>query len=211
MGLSFLLLAMAVMVYAQEGEEEKSNKPEILWNVQKEYDENGNIIRYDSSYSFYYSSPGLSNNFPDSIRQYFDFSFPDFSGDDPFMISPFDQFPFDEPLPPSGRFPHSDTESDSLFSEFFHLHPFEHFFEDPFFDQFFNDEFFKEDSIAFNLHADPFFSPFIPDPRDMFRKQHELMEKFFEWHNVPPDSLDFDRQYWNAPPARKKSLKELEI
>jgi len=210
MGSTLLFLAMPVMVYAQEGED-KGNKPEIRWDVQKEYDENGNIIRYDSSYSWYYSTPGFSDNLPDSFREYFDFNFPDFFEDDSFLVSPFGQFPLNEPFPPSSRFPHSDTESDSLIPEFFHLHHFDHFFEDPFFEQFFNDEFFEEDSAFLELHAYPFFSPFIPDPGDMFKKQYELMEKFFELQNIPPDSLDFNRQYWNAPPVRKKSLKELEI
>ena len=210
MGSSLLLLAMTGMVYGQEGED-KSNKPEIRWDVQKEYDENGNIIRYDSSYSWYYSTPGFSENLPDSFREFFDFSFPDFFENDSFPVSPFGQFPFDESFPPSGRSPHSDTESDSLFTEFLHMRPFDQFFKDPFFEQFFNDEFFEEDSAFFNLHAYPFFSPFITDPGDMFKKHNELMEKFLELQNIPPDSLDFDRQHWNAPPARKKSLKELEI
>jgi len=43
------------------------NKPQINYQVNKEYDNNGNIIRYDSTYSYIYTSPGNSFSFNNSI------------------------------------------------------------------------------------------------------------------------------------------------
>ena len=36
----------------------KNNSPNESWNVNKKYDKDGNIIQYDSSYSYSYSSTG---------------------------------------------------------------------------------------------------------------------------------------------------------
>ena len=42
----------------------KNTKPQINIKVEKEYDEEGNIIRYDSIYTYFHSDEG---NFSDSI------------------------------------------------------------------------------------------------------------------------------------------------
>lgn len=210
LSITALVLVVAGTAFAQE-EQEKGTQPGIRWDVKKEYDEKGNIIRYDSSYSWSYSTPRLDQNLPDSLRDFFEFNFPEFFEDDSFPDNPFGQFPFDEPLPRSGRIPHSEQETDSLFSELFHFPHVSPHFEDPFFDQFFDDEFFGDDSTILDLHAYPFINSFGPDLEDLIKKHYELMEKLFNQHQVLPDSIDINRQHWNAPPPGKKSLKELEI
>lgn len=84
----FVLLFAAIKTKAQE----QKNQPEERYDVHTEVDENGNIIRYDSTYSYSYSGPGeeinidsLLKNMPHNFS--FDFdddlffhdSFPDFS------------------------------------------------------------------------------------------------------------------------------------
>lgn len=39
-----------------EEKEQTTNKPEEKWEVKKEYDEFGNLTKYDSIYSYYYSN-----------------------------------------------------------------------------------------------------------------------------------------------------------
>jgi hypothetical protein len=46
---------------------ESSNNPQTNIKVNKEYDKNGNIVRYDSTYSYYYSNVRNNRNMMDSI------------------------------------------------------------------------------------------------------------------------------------------------
>jgi len=49
----------------------KKNYPKTDINVKKEYDEHGNLIRYDSSYSYYYSNINNDTILNDSILSEF--------------------------------------------------------------------------------------------------------------------------------------------
>jgi hypothetical protein len=40
---------------------DSGQNPKIDVKVNRKYDKNGNLIRYDSTYSYYYESPGLKN------------------------------------------------------------------------------------------------------------------------------------------------------
>jgi hypothetical protein len=51
------------------------NQPKTSIKVDKEYDENGNLIRYDSSYSYYYSNIENDTLLRDSIFDQFRFHF----------------------------------------------------------------------------------------------------------------------------------------
>ena len=60
------------------------SKPKVSVKVNKQYDDKGNIVKYDSSYSYFYSSPGgkamhLSNDSVYSqFRTFFDKKYPNF-------------------------------------------------------------------------------------------------------------------------------------
>lgn len=55
-----------------KSEERKSeNQPKTNIQVNKEYDEKGNLIRYDSTYSYYYSSAENDIHFRDSVLNQF--------------------------------------------------------------------------------------------------------------------------------------------
>lgn len=67
--------------------------PETSITVNKEYDENGNIIRYDSTYSYYYSNIINNRTLSDSILDEFKRQFNDryFFSNDPFFNDMFFQ------------------------------------------------------------------------------------------------------------------------
>jgi hypothetical protein len=52
---------------AQSKEQTDKNMPKTNIIVNKEYDENGNLIRYDSTYSYFYSNVEGDSTFADSI------------------------------------------------------------------------------------------------------------------------------------------------
>ncbi len=102
-----------------ETEDTVKNNPTIDIKVEKEYDENGNIIRYDSSYRYIYTYPnGNSEELNmDSIFESFRPYFFDHGFD--IMHDPFNRF-FDE---------------DTFYQR--------HFFDDDFFMQRFENEMFR--------------------------------------------------------------------
>lgn len=59
-------------------------KPEVKIKVNKQYDDRGNIVKYDSTYSYFYSSPGgkILESSNDSVfnkfRNFFNTNYPDF-------------------------------------------------------------------------------------------------------------------------------------
>jgi hypothetical protein len=87
---TFLML-ISVGVAGQTNREEEfpetANEPKREIKVNKEYDEEGNLIRYDSTYSYFYSGFDDNNNRIDSIlddfRRHIDRS--SFFHDDPFF------------------------------------------------------------------------------------------------------------------------------
>jgi hypothetical protein len=62
----------------QSGDKNKSqsaDKPETNFKVNKVYDKNGNLVRYDSTYSSYYSNVKGNKNMRDSIFNDFKINF----------------------------------------------------------------------------------------------------------------------------------------
>lgn len=102
-----------------EREDTVKNNPKIDIKVEKEYDENGNIIRYDSSYTYIYTHPNGNSeelnmdSIFESFRPYF------FDRGFDIMHDPFNRF-FDK---------------DTFYQR--------HFFDDDFFMQQFENEMFR--------------------------------------------------------------------
>ena len=75
----FILLVFSVGL---SGAQNSNNAPKISWDVNKEVDENGNIIRYDSTYSWSYTNTNNDSisikldNVMRSFNRYFDQQFP---------------------------------------------------------------------------------------------------------------------------------------
>ncbi len=63
-------------------EEKEANQPKISWDVKKEMDENGNVIRYDSTYTWSYTTGNGDSMVVDvdsvmrSFHRYFNTRFP---------------------------------------------------------------------------------------------------------------------------------------
>lgn len=155
---------------------DEKNVPQSNITVNKEYDENGNLIRYDSTYSWSYSNIRNDTLVNDTIiygnKEFFDRK--DFFPDIPF---------FDDEDFFNDRF-----FSDSLFAD-------RSFFDDFFNEKFFGDKFFGDnfsgDSIFFH---GPGIKDFSPDQSFMNR---ERMEKMFR----QIDSLhsEFFKRNFNYP------------
>jgi len=91
--LLFIILCFSIFSFGQSTEPnitDKKNQPDVQINVNRELDNNGNVIRYDSTYSWSWSSDGsqpIPQNFMNDSNQANFFRFfdnQDFSG------SPFD-------------------------------------------------------------------------------------------------------------------------
>ncbi len=80
--LMFLML-IPQLTYSQD---ENNNEPNERVQVNKEYDENGNLIRFDSIYS--YSSSNMTSKM-DSIFENFSTNRNPFFNDEPFNMNPF--------------------------------------------------------------------------------------------------------------------------
>ncbi len=70
---------------AKAMEREDENKPKVDWKVNKQYDDKGNLVRYDSTYSWSYSGKwGAESPAADSImnsfKKHFGQGFPSFFG-----------------------------------------------------------------------------------------------------------------------------------
>lgn len=104
-----LMLGLLLSSCQAQTKDEKMNKEETIkpksnFTVNKEYDKDGNLIRYDSTYSYYYSNIADDTVMRDSIfnqfRQQFSQSY-SFS-DDPF----FSEFYFEDSLLPYDFYKH---------------------------------------------------------------------------------------------------------
>lgn len=96
----FLIFLFSVTIYGCDGQKKESavdsgkkSQPETNITVNKEYDENGNIIKYDSTYSSYYSNIENNSFAGDSIMKLFRERFNNryFFSEDPFFDNLFFQ------------------------------------------------------------------------------------------------------------------------
>ena len=191
-----MMLLMGTWVQAQEAKPGDKDKPDERWDVKKEYDENGNLYYYDSSYS----------------RTWKPFDFPEFEAGPPFenLDSLFGDY-FHFPDDPFGHLP-------LVFS------PFGEFMDSLDLDFYLDSSIFETphvfmpfpglpdsarwDSCSPGLLLPDAYLPFhprlFPDPHEFFKKQHEWMEKFFYEFTFPDDTVDHFHPRWQQLPLRQK-------
>ena len=89
----FIILAVALVSYSCDAQKKDSTNnvtmlktvPKTNIKVNKEYDKDGNLIKYDSTYSYFYSNMGTDSHIRDSVFNEFmkkfneQYSFPDTS------------------------------------------------------------------------------------------------------------------------------------
>jgi len=177
-------------------------QPEFKSDVQKEYDENGNITRFDSCWSWSYKGGHELDldsvfssffhrhkfqqewehfpAFPDSVREYSQhFNFPD---------------PF-QPFVPHIGFP-------DQFPDGFHGRNFDSIFSIPFTEHSFYDE-----------NLDDFFEDFrtFQNFENHFREHMDRIKKYFDFSPFEADTILY-YQYRRPPPDHQKnSLRSIEI
>ena len=192
-------------VQAQDTEPGLKREPDEKWDVKKEYDEHGNLIYYDSSYS----------------RTWKHFDFPGFEDGYPFgnVDSLFGQFEH-HPFGPYGEFMDSLDLYFYFDSSFFHkpygFNFFKDFSDSSWKESFFPDSLFPDASMPFEEFFPPDHFPFHPqpfgDPHEFFKRHRERMEKFRKEFAFPYDSLHYFHPDWQQLPRhQKKSAREIEI
>jgi hypothetical protein len=145
---SFLLLVFQMVALAQESPATK-NLPKEDIRVNKEFDENGNLIKFDSTYVYQWSSDSLFANqmIPEGFKHFFDDKFSLFNDSTFFDDSFFGDFDdlFFNPF---------DMQRDSVMKKKFGQDPFRSFH-------------FKSDSIqAYPKGFDEFFGQMLPHKSD---------------------------------------------
>lgn len=175
---SFIVLSP---VFAQESDEKTKNDPDVQIDVNKEYDEHGNVIGYDSTYTWCWHGNNFSK-FHDSVYGHFKNCFPPhvwhFKDMDSSLYSYFDddwfkKFNFEPPHIPN--FHHFDIPfHDSLGISFHNFHDMHKFFEDEFdIGQYLPDENYFE---QFQEKHSEFMERF-----NDYQKEHQkLLEKYFK-------------------------------
>lgn len=130
--LILLLILIPATGSAQEDSEKQERQPEIKWDVQRHFDETGNLIWFDSTYSWSWSNHDFGNMDFDSLFWGPSPSMPHTSVfPDAFIMPPdFDGFNHLFPVPDPGVWSEQHKE---LFDRYREM--FEHFqFMDPFHD-----------------------------------------------------------------------------
>lgn len=186
----FFVLSLHFQGFAQK-KDKNNQQPKVDIKVNKELDENGNIIRYDSTYTYSYSFSGdeFPENFPDSLFG----SMPNFF----FDFSPLDteNFPFGVP---EGMMP------ENFFKDFPHPRSF-----DPDFMPFSYEEL---DSLMHTPFGGfPLFNPGgFPSIEEFLRNQPGFEN--FEPHFPPSDSIRQQRMppqmHPNTHPQRSKAIRK---
>ena len=156
LALASVMILIPVSGFTQNDPEMKKRDPEIKWDVQKDYDEDGNLVWFDSTYSWSWSDFDFGGAEFDSLFEDF---FGDFRFSDSLFTSPF------------GSMPHSFG--------------------------------FREDFPDFLL-SNPFDFPFsFPDLDDFFEQNHEMwdrqkemLEHFYNMQPFGDDSLPHFKHRW---------------
>ena len=195
----------------------KKNQPNVKIKVQHEYDRNGNLKSYDSTYSFTWSNEGNENmdSLVRSLNKNFGFS--------PFGLNGPFKMPYGiNPNIPSGHAYRNLNPNDSLYgyinpkdSVYYFDNP--NLFDDPFFEEFFDDPFFRGKMSSSKGSKQDFFDPsdsisnyvFPFNIRSMIEEHRRMMEdmrKFFD-SSMP----DFPESQDSLSPVPQKHVKPLPL
>jgi hypothetical protein len=204
--LSFLILLSPV--FAQEDEPIQKNQPKVHYDVKKEFDKDGNLTGYDSTYTWYWSNKGYEMPDFDSLFENFNHHF--FQFGDPLdwtqqfrSMPPLDQFWYWNNSDSSGM-----LKGDSSINQYFHGDVWSHITPAP--NQW---EFHLGDSLGLSFHdfddLSEFFNhdfyKYFPD-NDLFKKnwehQDELMNKLKEYQKEQQKLFE---KYFENPTDKGKS------
>jgi len=196
-----ILLAGGIAYSQSDKTKKKKNSPQEKVTVNKKYDENGNMVSFDSTYVYSWSGDSTMNGIPDSINipDFFNWKGNFSSNDSVFMGDPFSDFGFDNDDIESFFDHFSDMFPDSLRQRLYSYKNDStfHFYGDSLGSFSFNGDgrmpdfqwHLKNDSSAVKLFSEP--GEFFPNDsiwekhRELIEKQMKEMEefqkKFFEY------------------------------
>lgn len=219
----FILLSP---VFAQEDEHQQKNEPKVHYDVKKEYDKDGNLTGYDSTYSWQWSGEGWNmpaDSMLEQLNQHFRFlDGPwDWSGMEPFHNlgpndrqwfwndgdssvlnhpdSTYNKYLFDEPWSNISPMPGqwNFPFNDSIGLSFFGFDDLSKLFDEGFDMNQFNPD--KKDLKKYEKNQDEFLEKF----REYQKEQQKLFEKYF---GKPEDSQPDQ----NGKPQNLKSPQKLD-
>jgi len=197
-------LIIGLPVMAQVDDQDKKNEPTIKWEVKKEYDENGNLIRYDSVASTYwhYHSFG-DHDFDSSFCEFFK-SMPEDFDKNLFLWK---DMPHAYPDFPDIHWFFNDSIKKGPHSSLPYIEPF----PDDFYEHFYGPDRFLEDSLFSEFFHHPYSFQPMPDLEEIFKRQEEIFNQFFHHYHLPGDSLFHKHPQNYTPGMQKKSGKEIDI
>ena len=210
-GLVFMITMPGNMLHAQDAKPGHNADPDVKWKVTKEYDENGNLIYYDSSCvqswrHFDFRGPCGGHVFEDLDSVFSDvFHFPH----DVFK----DHLVFGELMDSLDLNFYLDS---SIFHGQMGFQPLIEFHDSSWTDSFFPDSLFPDAFMPFGEYF-PFDEfPFNPrsfhGPDGFFDSHKEWLDKFQEEFNFPDDSTNQHHPKWQYMPGQqKKRPKGIEI
>lgn len=195
---SWVFILIPALVFsslnALRAQEKKENNPKIEIKVNKEKDDKGNVIRFDSTYSYSWHGENMNQESMDSIFNEFK------------MNGHFKEF-FENDLFGSDFFDHDFfSHRDSLLSGFD-------------FGDFFNDDFFgnQSDSLDAGIYDHFGISPFMGNSgfekmQEMMKQHQERMMEYFEQFRNSHDSIMIDepeirKQNNIEPPTKGRVIK----
>ncbi len=207
-------------LFGQENDEQDS-KPEVRIDVNKEYDENGNVVGYDSTYKWFWSGKEITNMNFDSIFEKFHNDFEHWNDNfERNHLHSFGYFHY-----PGGQWNHFDSSlysnlndlfdeefmdrfnfnhdyfrfSDSTFTSYFN-------FED--FDQKFNmDDFLGNQELLEKLNEDQ--EVYMERFREYQKEHQQLIEKYFgEPQQNNDEDIEYDQNKYKPENKKVKSDKK---
>ena len=184
------------VVQSQDKDNGSKADPDVKWEVRKEYDENGNLIYYDSSCvhswkHFDFPGPGIGHAFDDF--------------DSLFEHRPFAFGPFSELMDSLDLDFYLDS---SIFRGPQGFRPFTGSPDSIWMDSFFPDSLFPDAFMPF----EEFFPPSFHGPDVFFDRHKEWIERFREEFTFPVDSLNHVHPKWHQlPRQQKKPARSIEI
>lgn len=185
-------------LFGQEKDEQNHNKPEVQIDVNKECDENGNVVGYDSTYKWFWSGSEITDMNFDSIFEKFHNDFDHWN--DNFERNHFEPFGYFHY--PGGQWNHFDS---SLYTNLNDL------FDEEFLDRFnFNHDFFPfyDSTITSYFDLNDFSQKFRDEHEDYMnrlknyhKENQQLIEKYFGEPNQE-DNNDIDYQQQKYIPIK---------
>ena len=207
--LSFLILLSPV--FAQDNEPLPKNEPKVHYDVKKEYDKDGNLTGYDSTYTWFWSDKGFGMRDYDSLIERFNQQFKlsddwNWFGMQPFpSIPPIDHFWYWNDQDSSVFLDEDSTLNNYFFDDYWsHIPLAPNHWNIPF-DDTLGLSFYNFDDLSNFFKHDLDLDKYFHDKGSMkkyYEQQEEYMERFKEYQKEHQKLIE---KYFGEPNQNKES------